>query len=166
MGKVYWIRHAEKAYKNGKGIPLHDPPLVDATTPITLNIEEPAFMMYSPYLRTRQTVQRLVNGIGKSVRVEPSATIAEYLGHWPTSDVEESTLALCPFLPLPRETMHQLRTRCRQHITCIRTVIEDDPSVVIWVVTHGIIIDIVKSMIGDGAVECDECLRVVVWETA
>ena len=165
MGKVYWIRHAEKAYKNGRGTPLHDPPLLDTTTPIILNIEEPSCMILSPYLRTRQTAQRLMSGLGKSVRVELSVDIAEYLGHWSTVDVNESTI--CPFLPPPRETMNQLRARCRRHISSLRRILEHehDPSTVIWVITHGIVIDIVKSIIAEGAEEqAGECLRVLKWE--
>lgn len=168
MGKVYWIRHAEKAYKNGRGTPPHDPPLVDTETPIVLkNVEEPSYMILSPYLRTRQTAQRLVNGLGKPVRVESSADIAEYLGHWSTMNVEESTLDICPLLPPPRETMHQLRMRCKSHISSLRRVLEHDPSVVVWVITHGIVIDTVKSIFGElnGVTEQNgECLRILRWE--
>ena len=138
------IRHAEKAYPNGKGSEndkKHDPPLTKEGMESCLikskqlieSFGAPDMIICSPYQRCRQTANFLnLNNLG--IKVESG--VAEYLGNHKESklDITEET-SLHP-INHP-ETWRQFQTRIINYSKVIRKL---DPNKIIWVITHGVVI--------------------------
>jgi broad specificity phosphatase PhoE len=95
MPTLYVVRHAPKAWKNGRK-PVetvghqHDPPLADpqtasgllATTIDQLKDVQFQGIFTSPFLRTRQTAQLILNGLGlQNVTLQLAPDIGEFLGN-------------------------------------------------------------------------------------
>ena len=94
MPTLYIVRHASKAWKNGRKpstVPghQHDPPLADPLTATGLlgaTIEQLRGVQLSgvycsPFLRTRQTATLIANGLGLQGTVNMNADLGEFLGN-------------------------------------------------------------------------------------
>jgi len=148
-----WLRHAEKAYDNGKGPPgsyVHDPPLVEGQEELIKRRAQqliamggyPTDVFISPYLRTRQTYEHL------GVMVEPlvDANVSEYLGHQDRhrpphlGHCTPETLSFNP--PRTRESLDEFTHRCGIHLRETLGITPHayfDDHRVIWIVTHGFV---------------------------
>lgn len=155
-----YIRHAEKAYKNGKPfLPksnvmperaytyAHDPPLTRRGRKAAKLLAEellrkyptPVQIITSPYLRTRETAIAMAKVVVRkcppaSIKITCQEDISEYLGNHVgiPLDVSPSTGIHRP--PHP-ENFYQFRNRIKQHY-----ISWDESSEVTWVITHGIVI--------------------------
>lgn len=169
MTYYIYIRHAEKAYSNGKGpqhLPKHDPPITEKSIESIQEIGSklikeygiPDLIITSPYLRVQQTVEYLTSSIKKNIndKVHIDLNIAEYLGHQKDEiDLTETTLDLINYkidkLPQPGETMTQLKERIVEHMRLVQlgedTIKNEKTPDIIWIVTHGLIIKNVYSVL-------------------
>lgn len=153
-----WIRHAQKEYSNGKGpsgSKQHDSPIVsnfntvldieDVTKNIIDKHDLPDMIIVSPFLRTRQTAECIIDYIEenfkKKIDVVIDEDIHEYLGFYrpklneqfpditnETSDLMNKKLAF-------GETQNELLLRVTKHLQ--KTLQIKDKKV--WIVTHGIV---------------------------
>lgn len=148
-----YIRHAEKEYSNGNsGSFRHDPGIIDDSHKIqilaTQLVEQwgtPYMIVCSPYRRARETAMKLAAALNNSVMVKCDVKLSEYLGnhyHEPL-DVTDETQQYHP--PHP-EHFFQMDTRVRQHNDEMRDL--DHSELVVWFVTHGIIMSRIANCVG------------------
>ena len=158
-----YIRHAHKAYKNGRPLAqkgntvpskdqrysyAHDPPLTREGKKAASELAEellkkypvPTQIITSPYLRARETAAIMVGVIVKkyspsSIQILCQTEISEYLGNHSKYplDVTPATERHNP--PHP-ESFYRFRERIEHHYN--RWQPSED---VTWVITHGIIIN-------------------------
>lgn len=166
--RVFFIRHAEKAYANGKGpkdAPMHDPPAKKEAEADTLARAKSLIELYgnpnvcivSPYRRTRETAKWMLSLVDEKVRPEPvvDVTIAEFLGNQrPYKDVDgiisikpqvEPETAIYKNLPAIGETIPELLARCKEHLKLyhLNSFKTGKPGAgyTAWVITHGFTIE-------------------------
>jgi broad specificity phosphatase PhoE len=161
MKKVIWIRHGNKLYCNGKapeGYHQHDPPLKeDAKEDIYKKVDSliyehgyPTKIICSPFLRTRQTVEKMLerlyltnNKITSNITIEMDMDISEYLGfqkpYFSEADVDKETSNLSKTKILLGESLKSLNFRVKEHISKLNLF--DKKSETIWIITHGIILN-------------------------
>jgi broad specificity phosphatase PhoE len=161
MKKVIWVRHGNKLYCNGKapeGYHQHDPPLKeDAKEDIYKKVDSliyehgyPTKIICSPFLRTRQTVEKMLerlylinNKITSNITVEMDMNISEYLGfqkpYFSEADVDKETSNLSKTKILLGESLKSLNFRVKEHVSDLNLF--DKNSETIWVITHGIILN-------------------------
>lgn len=159
--KIIWIRHGNKLYCNGKapdGYRQHDPPLKeDAKEDIYKKVDSllyefgfPDRIICSPFLRTRQTVEIMLEHLyilnvkkASNITVEMDMNISEYLGfqkpYFNEADVDEETSNLSKTKILLGESLKSLNFRVKEHISKLNLF--EDKSEIIWVITHGIILN-------------------------
>lgn len=149
---IHLIRHAPKAYDNGRKQPWqagasHDPPLADQAAAnkacelanrLLLQEDDPGLVLSSPFLRCRQTAKCM--GAGDDLFVSP--LLREYLGNWETrkhqiriTNETESYLLDDTILV---ETWPEFRSRselCADWLIYVLQYLSDGRSV--WVITHG-----------------------------
>lgn len=73
----YFVRHGEKEYANGKGLPKLDPGLTGKGH-FSIPGFTPDIILCSPFLRCRMTSNKYYPSIEPVIDV----TLSEYLGHW------------------------------------------------------------------------------------
>ena len=157
MRRVY-IRHASKQYANGDAdIYKHDPGITDigalrAKMVAKYIIDlwgEPERIIVSPYERTRETAKIMKSVCKTDTPIHIDSDVSEYLGNHRNVpiDVKESTLIHCP--PHP-ETFTELKNRVRLHHDKITKYVKNKNKHkgIIWIVTHGLIIKQIASLIG------------------
>jgi len=159
--KLIWIRHGNKLYCNGKapeGYHQHDPPLKeDAKEDIYKKVNHltqefgfPDRIICSPFLRTRQTAEKMLERLyalnvkkASPIIVEMDMNISEYLGfqkpYYSEADVDKETLDLSKTKILLGESLKSLNFRVKEHISNLNLF--EDKSEIIWVITHGIILN-------------------------
>ena len=158
-----YIRHAHKAYKNGrplvqKGNHLsskdqrysyaHDPPLTaegkkaasDLAEELLKKYPVPTQIITSPYLRARETAAIMAGVIVKkyspaSIQILCHTELSEYLGNH-SKYLLDVTPATARHNPPHPETFYRFRERIERHYTSWQPSEE-----VTWVITHGIIIN-------------------------
>jgi len=170
-----YIRHADKEYSNGDAnLYKHDPGITNDGAEKSRMVANylldqwgpPSLIIVSPYRRTRETAE--IMNLTLKTKVPSSqaqmvvdSDMSEYLGNHRgiPIDVTDSTLIHDP--PHP-ETFLEMRRRVKRHHKRIRKYIktvENSPkpgkqkqkqnqSKVIWIVTHGLIIKQIASLIG------------------
>ncbi len=152
-----YIRHADKEYANGDAAMYkHDPGITDngveKTKMVARHLIEqwgnPDSIIVSPYRRTRETAQIMNSVLNKKVKVKIDIELSEYLGNHRNIpiDVTERTKVHDP--PHP-ETFSDMKGRVRKHhhrITNFSKQQKDGG--VVWIITHGLIIKQVASLIG------------------
>lgn len=166
MNQIVWIRHAEKQYANHKGpvgCKQHDSPIQNTNSENerikhrTLNLIDtygiPNTIIYSPFLRARQTMDKIYSII-KTLSDNPveflcDPDIGEYLGFQKpkgaAADVEPTTSTYYPGKKVYLgESIDELKTRVYKHINKIK----NKPGV-IWVITHGFVIKHIAETIKD-----------------
>ena len=105
----------------------------------------PNYIIYSPFLRTRQTMEKiyinlkLINPL-HDIKLICDVNIGEYLGFQrpvgDIADVEKTTSIYYPDKKiLLGETIEQLRSRSYEHIKSLEKI-----DGIIWVITHGFVI--------------------------
>lgn len=159
--KVIWIRHGNKLYCNGKapeGYHQHDPPLrEDAKEEIYKKVDSliykfgyPDKIICSPFLRTRQTVEKMLekmyilnNKKTSDIVIEIDADIGEYLGfqkpYFEEADIDKETASLSKSKVILGESLKSLNFRVKQHLA--RLNLFEEKTEIIWVITHGIILN-------------------------
>lgn len=152
-----YIRHADKEYANGDADKYkHDPGItgngVEKTKMVANHLVEqwgsPDSIITSPYRRTRETAQIMNSVLDKKVKIYIDIELSEYLGNHRNIpiDVTESTKIYDP--PHP-ETFSDMKYRVRKHHQSITTYSKGkSEGGVIWIVTHGLIIKQIASLIG------------------
>lgn len=177
MNQIVWIRHAEKQYANHKG-PIgckqHDSPIQnndfenERINLRTLNLIDiygiPDTIIYSPFLRTRQTMDKIYSIIrtlsDKSIEFFCDPDIGEFLGFQKPkgglADVEPTTSIYYPNKKIYLgESIDDLKNRVYKHLNKIK-----NKSGVIWVITHGFVIkhisETIKDMFDSDIKEVDE----------
>ena len=159
--RIVWIRHAEKLYDNEKGPDMcrqHDPGLIMnlrlhknidyLVNNLIKNYGFPTKIICSPFLRTRQTMNLILEKINtkNNINIEYSNNIAEYLGYCKSvgkrADLESETKNIMNTPVLIGDSMESLDTRIEQHLNTV-----ENQSGTIWVVTHGIIISKIFKLI-------------------
>jgi len=160
MTTIIYTRHALKMYNNGRstnGLLQHDSPIMDNEFPRISRTREQLIEKYgkpdrvkcSPFKRTRQTTEGLIQGLG----VEPTVDnkIGEYLGNQrPRTGVNGSIPDVSPTTreygvsPLG-EHFDQMKKRCRDHLADMGFCTRNVEKGVTWVVSHGLIIETIVS---------------------
>jgi broad specificity phosphatase PhoE len=158
--KIIWVRHAEKSYNNGKaprGEKQHDPGIRNDIHPINSLVDElvekhgpPDKIIISPFLRTRQTAnvikKRLQIRHNKIPSIETNTLIREYLGFCRDknsyADIDSETEKYLGGPIKIEESIDSLHYRVKSHIDSLSTI-EDN----IWVITHGIVMSTVYSIL-------------------
>jgi len=160
MSKI-WIRHIEKLYKNGKGDIQdstqyqHDPGIKfeENTEEIVENLVDklvenyglPDYIYVSPFLRTRQTSELIINVLNKKYNSNPilfyKPEIGEYLGFCKRSysnqkaDIHPFTKNIFKFNLYLGESLKHFKERVYKHFENVKT----EPNN-IWSITHGIVL--------------------------
>lgn len=145
---IVYIRHAPKQFKNGQSATYSlDPPLIPgAQLQITTLAQRlissygtPDVILSSPFLRTRQTAEIMSTMCDEKVPIHCDMTVSEYLGNHATRklDVHPTTKQFNP--PHP-ENFTDFRKRIKLHFTKLFTIDLPQNHPVIWVITHGIVI--------------------------
>lgn len=88
MGYIMFIRHGEKAYKNNKGKPKHDPGLIKTFSDRNIIKIIKQFQIYgfpdeiisSPFLRTRETSKKIKKFLPLNTEIIIDKDVEEYLG--------------------------------------------------------------------------------------
>jgi broad specificity phosphatase PhoE len=149
-----YIRHADKAYENGKSEHVqHDPGITPHGRLRTGVLTEeligkyglPTLIVCSPYLRARQTAYAMSQWINKNypgigggdIPIYCDVGLSEYLGnHRKVSlDVMPSTSYFKP--PHP-ENFYLFRKRVKQHNDRVRN--SPLQHTVVWFITHGVLV--------------------------
>lgn len=153
-----WIRHAQKEYSNGKGpngAKQHDSPIVsnfntvldieDVTKNIIDKHDLPDMIIVSPFLRTRQTAECIIDYIEenfkKKIDMVIDEDIHEYLGFYRPKlneqfpDITNETIDLMNKKLAFGETQNELLLRVTKHLQKILQIKDKK----VWVVTHGIV---------------------------
>lgn len=147
---VIWIRHAEKAFDNGKG-PIgsfqHDPDILKSDLTkyeiksLVLNLlfeyGYPDKIICSPFVRTRQTLYEMTQYINKDIEIEFSTLIGEYLGFAKKdklADISPETNRLFSFPVYLNEGLHSLHRRTEEHLEKVK-----DTKLNVWIITHGFV---------------------------
>lgn len=146
---MLYIRHAEKAYSNGKSLEFSlDPPLTNkGRESAKVRFQEllaqfgaPSIIISSPYLRTRETAeiaQEVINETTSlTISIEYNPKIGEYLGNHTNKTISKclrpETLIHKPIYP---ENWNQYKARVRSFERTLKS-----PFGKIWYITHGLII--------------------------
>ena len=149
-----YIRHADKEYTNGKSdIYKHDPGItskgVEKAKLVASHLIEqwgrPERIIVSPYRRTRETAQIMNSVLDTPVPIHVDIELSEYLGNHKLVpiDVTEGTLIYDP--PHP-ENMTDLNLRIKSHQQKVIKYSQNNQDSIIWIVTHGIIIKEIASL--------------------
>ncbi len=166
MTQIVWIRHAEKQYANNKGpkgFRQHDSPIKNDTFEmerikyITLNLINnygiPDTIIYSPFLRTRQTMEKMYAIIrtlsDKDISFQCDINIGEYLGFQKPkgelADVEATTSVYYPNNKIYLgESIEELKTRVYNHLLNIK-----EKKGTVWVISHGFVIKNIAETLND-----------------
>lgn len=144
---IVFIRHSDKAYRNGKADTYsHDPPLTrggaDRCNKELSNIlkyGEPDIVFVSPFLRCRQTAAHLIKSLKSQPELYVDVRVSEYLYHHDSSKISlhEDTESFNP--PIDK-SYSELEDRVYDFFNSIRNKYKDK---VVWVITHGIIMRMV-----------------------
>ncbi len=149
-----YIRHAEKAYQNGKSENfIHDPDITsdgrEESRALAQNLIKlygiPKVIISSPFMRCRETALEMLEEVKSDIRLKCDPLISEYLGNHNRVklDVREDTLIHHP--PHPETFVHfECRVRC--HNDSMRDF--DRSSGVVWIVTHGLVINRIIGCMG------------------
>lgn len=152
-----WIRHGEKKFVNGSGIEgysNHDPPLkkdceqkiiiVGHSTFVRMGV--PDKIICSPFLRTRQTAEKLQKFFRENykcrVEIEIDNTISEFLG-WmkpkgKKAEIDDNTAGYIQPI-LGSEKVSDVEKRVKEHLG--RILQSNDRFLI---VTHGIVIQFIN----------------------
>lgn len=166
MNQIVWIRHAEKQYDNHKGpvgCKQHDSPIqineaeLERIKCRTLNLIDsygiPDTIIYSPFLRARQTMDKMYSTIrtlsDKDIKFKCDINIGEYLGFQKPknglADVEATTSIYYPSKKVYLgESIEELKTRVYNHLSNIK-----EKTGIIWVITHGFVIKHISETLND-----------------
>lgn len=91
---IYFIRHGEKLYDNGKGIPRFDPGIKSVNIDLRHFLPEtPDLVISSPFLRCRETAKVFY----PDHEILHMSIYCEYLGHWSSiskEDFDQETIKL------------------------------------------------------------------------
>lgn len=143
---MLYIRHGEKAYRNGESDKFYfDPPLTEhGKSTAIIRFSDllfkqglPQYIVSSPYLRARETAQIAHDVIlqltGVTVPINYDPLLGEYLGNQRKKDladgVRPETLELDP---IPPEEWRDYSLRIQRHIS--------QASNYTWYITHGVVI--------------------------
>ena len=169
-----YIRHSNKEYVNGDALMFkHDPGItekgVENAKMVAQHLIEqwgiPSKIIVSPYRRARETAKVMRSVLTntdntekkKKIPIYVDREVSEYLGNHRsvTIDVTESTLVHDP--PHP-ETFNDMKLRVKKHHDKITNYMKKDIKKgssnntnnknVIWIITHGLIMKQVASLIG------------------
>ena len=151
-----YLRHANKAYANGKGpngYPAHDPDLIEGEQEKCITTAHQLIQEYgiperilscSPLLCARRTAQFLAQSVTEFTDITPiiytDPNLAEYLGnqkHFDYPDVMPETRI--PGLPLTTESILELTQRTKHHVLDVHCLSRDDTRNIVWVVTHAFV---------------------------
>ena len=153
--KIY-IRHADKEYVNGDSIRFkHDPGITETGKNKTKDLANilvdkwglPDMILTSPYERTRQTAKILNSELETRVPMYIDSDLSEYLGNHREVplDVKEETAKHNP--PHP-ETFPDMKLRVKNHHIKIQRYLSGKENVVVWIVTHGLVIKQIAYLMG------------------
>jgi broad specificity phosphatase PhoE len=156
-----WIRHANKLFCNGKapeGYHQHDPPIKEESKEeiykkVDSLIKEFGFpdkLICSPFLRTRQTIEKMLERLfildvkrASNIITETDIDISEYLGFqkpsYTEADVDKETKGLSKTKIILGESLKNLNYRVKDHISKLNLF--EDKVEIIWIITHGIILN-------------------------
>ncbi len=152
-----YIRHADKEYANGNSkIYKHDPGITESGVEKSKSVAQylinqwgsPDFIVCSPYKRTRETAMIMSSVLKNPVKIMIDSKLSEYLGNHSSvpMDVTNETVIYNP--PHP-ETFRDMKRRVKLHNNHIINYIKNTQNTgVIWIITHGLIIKQVSSLIG------------------
>lgn len=152
---IIFIRHGEKAYRNGRSaIYAHDPPLTkrgedkcaDVSTDI-LKYGTPNIVYSSPYLRCRQTMECLLKRAQSKPEIIIDNRIAECLVRQSYMQVHDETAKYNP----PHEKDY--RDVEKRIDDFYQDVSKGHKDKVIWVVTHGIVVNHVHKAYNDEPIQ-------------
>jgi broad specificity phosphatase PhoE len=157
-----WIRHAEKQYNNNKapqGYHNHDSPIkedciytiYDKVEFLVKEYGFPTHIVYSPFLRTRETKDHMLvklkeidNTKWSNINVDYDTDISEFLGFQKpiggNADIEKETQEKFEDKILLGESFKKLNYRVKNHLEKLK-IYENKEDKCVWIITHGIIIN-------------------------
>ena len=157
--KIY-IRHAEKKYKNGfSNKHKFDPQITDNGEFNTEILAQKLLKLYgkpdiiicSPYLRTRQTASILRKMADENIEILYDVHLSEYLGNH-QSDILDVHPETKKYKPPHPENFKQFCYRIRHHDNYTKKLTslaqKNGINIVIWIVTHGIVINQLARLYG------------------
>lgn len=154
---MLYIRHGQKAYKNGKTKDFSlDPGLTDAGKDdararfrdLVISQGVPAYIVSSPYLRARETAQ-IANDVileltGHTVEIIYDGRLGEYLGHHRDKDLRTCLRPeTLKHNPIGAEYWRQFTSRIKKYVKSLNG--STDP---IWCITHGVVIKTIARTYG------------------
>lgn len=158
MVRIY-IRHSEKAYRNGQNETFkHDPPITEegkaqARQLAHLLIQKygvPVLIMCSPYRRTRETAEAMRDHIVTVSNNVPALRcdnlLSEYLGNHEETDVTNETASFAP--PHHDEPLGAFKSRIRKHNTLASVL--DDLTQPVWFITHCFVMSTLADILSPG----------------
>jgi broad specificity phosphatase PhoE len=125
---------------------------------------EPVRIISSPYRRARETAM-VMNSVLKNPVEEIiiDRNISEYLGNHPESPLDVTPATKIHNPPHP-ETLDDLKKRVDRHIQKMYKQDHNDPTAVVWIITHGIVM---KQVTATGGIRnaknfpCLTCVSVI-----
>lgn len=149
-----YIRHAEKEYSNGESeIYKHDPNITNNGREKARRVAKflidkwgvPDMIVCSPYERTRETAKEMASIIDKDIKIKCDVRLSEYLGNHKEDelDVKRETEKYNP--PHP-EIFFEMDSRVLLHNDEMQEL--DDSEMIVWFITHGIIINRIANAMG------------------
>jgi len=153
---IHLIRHAPKAWDNGRGPPRHwnaegashDPPInwsqqadqkaLQLADQLLAQEDEPWLILTSPFLRCRQTAALMSS---RWPQIEPITCpiLREYLGNWRPSQVVLTlrTQREMNITEPPIESLDEFHNRIENIVQWLIFTFESAGHHSIWVITHG-----------------------------
>jgi broad specificity phosphatase PhoE len=159
--KFIWIRHANKQYCNGEapyGFHHHDSPIkeeseediIEKTISLVKIHGFPTKIIFSPFLRTRQTKDVMLQELKEidkkkftNIQTECDTDICEFLGFQKPSgiiaDVQKETNSYFDTDITLGESLKHLNFRIKNHLTKLQ--LKDKKNEIVWIITHGLILN-------------------------
>lgn len=150
MRRFYLVRHAPKAWKNGRKQAdvtghQHDPPLIDESTSPELvkTIEQLQGVEFdgiycSPFLRTRQTLGIVLSSLNKKeASTVIDAGLGEYLGNHRRGNLDLQQDTLCHY---PRSNLLLSESIKRVELRVKKFLASLPPEGTFLIVSHGLVL--------------------------
>lgn len=139
-----FIRHDEKEYANGNGVPALDSPLIQDEMDYfkEIHLDNVDKVITSPFLRCRQTADKYCIGVPHEINLG----FSEYLGHWCNfgpQDFDPVTWEYIKDFKFER-SVNSLRSRINKSLKALPPL---NPSEKVVIVTHGLCLDLIYQML-------------------
>jgi broad specificity phosphatase PhoE len=151
------IRHGEKQYRNADAkFHKHDPGLTEIGVERAKGVAKKLIQLYgepfkiisSPYRRARETALIMNSELSGPVdEIIIDNNLSEYLGNHSQANLDV-TVATAIHKPPHPEKFEDMQKRTKKCLNKMRKLMADHPNRIVWLITHGIIIQQIANFIG------------------